>query len=52
MTLKPGSTMLWKPSTVQLRNVKAKNCGSFFLAKQVKEPPAVREVGLVKNFDI
>jgi len=52
VTLKPGSTMLWKPSTVQLRNVKAKNCGSFFLAKQVKESPAVREVGLVKNFDI
>jgi len=38
-------TMLWKPAAVQMRNVKAKNCGSFFSARQVKESGALREAG-------
>lgn len=37
--------MLWKPAAVQLKNVKAKNCGSFFSARQVKESGALREAG-------
>jgi len=35
--------MLWKPTTVQLRNVKSKNVGSYFDANQILESPAVEQ---------
>lgn len=40
--------MLWKPSAVQLRNVKQKNAGSFFTAKQVKDSAALKQAGLAE----
>ena len=40
--------MLWKPGNVQLKNVKNKNAGSYFTAKQVLESPAVDQAWDVK----
>lgn len=33
--------MLWKAANVQLRNVKAKNVGSYFSASQIEESEAM-----------
>ena len=35
--------MVWKPSAVQLRNVKQKSCGSYFTAKQILESPLIHQ---------
>eukprot|EP00435_Cladocopium_sp_Y103_P038406 s2591_g10.t1 len=35
--------MVWKPSAVQLRNVKNKNCGSYFDAKVIHDSPVVQQ---------
>ena len=39
-------TMVWKPSAVQLRNVKSKNCASYFDARQIRESEAVDQARL------
>ncbi len=43
--LKEGTKMLWKPGTLQLKNVKAKNVASYFSATQIKESLAVTQAG-------
>ena len=37
--------MLWKPGTLQLKNVKAKNIASYFSATQITESLAVTQAG-------
>ena len=41
--------MVWRPSAVQLRNVKQKNCGSYFTARQVQDSPALRQAAWLKT---
>lgn len=41
--LKEGTCMLWKPGSVQLKNVKPKNVGSYFTASQIFDSPAVKQ---------
>lgn len=41
--LKEDSCMIWKPSAVQLRNVKSSNCASYFDASQILQSPAVNQ---------
>ena len=41
--------MLWKAAQVQLRNIKAKNVGSYFPASQILASPALLQVRLVEN---
>lgn len=43
---KDGTLMLWKAGTVQLRNIKAKNVGSYFHASQILASPALQQVWL------
>ena len=38
--------MLWKPSNIQVKNVKQKTCASYFDAKQCLESPVVKQAGL------
>ena len=42
--------MIWKPSNVQIRNLKAKNCASYFDAKQVLESKAVLQASSLNIF--
>lgn len=46
--------MVWKPSAVQLRNVKNKNCGSYFEAGVIRDSPVVEQAighgGTYSNF--
>jgi len=41
LSVKEGTTMLWKAANVQLRNVKAKNVGSYFSASQIEASEAM-----------
>ena len=41
VSLKEDTTMLWRPSNVQLKNVKHKNVASYFEARQVLASEAV-----------
>ena len=41
--------MVWKPSNVQLRNVKQKNGASYFNAALVKESPVIQQAGLMSK---
>lgn len=43
IALKEGTRMLWKATTVQLKNVKAKNVASFFEGQQIVDSPAVTQ---------
>ena len=49
VSLKEGTCMLWKPASLQMKNMKAKNCASFFDAKQIFESPAVEQAHLVQK---
>ena len=45
--------MLWKAANVQLRNVKAKNVGSYFSASQIEASEAMcARTGVLKNRNI
>eukprot|EP00435_Cladocopium_sp_Y103_P068767 s95_g32.t1 len=44
--IKDGTLMLWKAAAVQLRNVKARNAGSYFPASQILESDALKQAWL------
>lgn len=50
VSLKEGTCMVWKASTVQLKNVKVKNVASFFDAEKILDSPAVTQAK-PKNHD-
>ena len=41
VSVKEGTTMLWKAASVQLKNIKVKNVGSYFPASQIEDSEAM-----------
>lgn len=48
-TVTTKDVMVWKPSNIQLRNVKQKNGASYFSAALVKESPVIQQAGLTSK---
>jgi hypothetical protein len=46
VSIKQGTVMLWKAASVQLRNVKARNAGSYFPASQILGSDALKQAWL------
>ena len=52
VSVKEGTTMLWKAANVQLRHIKSKNVGSYFHASQIDQSEAMCKDKGFKNRSI